>query len=273
MLYASERHCKPHCILHRARPRCTDVPCLFSHFCHFRRILAILVKPLFPPSLSPVLPPCARRSKTGTVPGPAALGTAPHATALLLAPTGHGGARCTPQQPAQQQHKHKQNRPQNSRDVCQSPPEPMHAAVAGAVTWRAGLAGWDRLRRRTPQARGPPCFPNARLGGSGWHGGSGCSVVAGSCCRAPDLAHASSLAVNPWERRNPEQGQQRLLAAKRLREPARAWVTPGRPAASPSPATFMGAGQSGARGPAERWWGTDSGRHLAPGPWPPQGPP
>lgn len=137
-----------------------------------------------------------------------------------------------------------------------------------------GWAAWlGSLAPAHPTSEGSPCFPNAWLGGSGWHGGSGCSVAAGSCCCAPDLAHACSLAVNPWERRNPEQSQQRLLAAKRRREPARVRVTPGRPAASPSPATFMGAGQSSAWGPAERWWGTDSGRHLAPSPWPPQGPP
>ena len=64
--------------------------------------------------------------------------------------------------------------------------------------------------------------------------GSRCSVSPGSCCRAPDLAHTSSLAINQREKRNPEWSQQRLLAAKCLQDPARVHLTPGCPAAARS---------------------------------------
>lgn len=167
----------------------------------------IVMKPLFLPSFSPVLLSCITWSEPSTIPGPAALGTAPHAAALLLAPaewpwdTGWHAAPLSSWHNSSTSVSRKFNTDQKTagRRVghCHSPfTHRWLGSSPGGLGWLVGIAS-TRASHFKGGKRGVPGAPQAhsREGEDGTLG-IGCSVTPGSCCRAPDLAHTSSLAIN-----------------------------------------------------------------------------
>lgn len=237
----------------------------------------IVMKPLFLPSFSPVLLSCITWSEPSTIPGPAALGTAPHAAALLLAPaewpwgTGWHAAPLSSWHNSSTSVSRKFNTDQKTagRRVghCHSPF--MHwwlGLSPGGLGWLVGIAS-TRASHFKGGKRGVPGAPQAHS----WEGedgtlGSGCSVTPGSCCHAPDLTHTPPL---PSIR---GKGKSRVepVAAARCQAAPGSSTSAAQQLPAPS-ITLLSLGKGpreampgGTRAP-ERWQGTDRtrGPHLA----------